>query len=180
GGLVDVVAQSLYLFRTIVQPHVGRSALAYAGAADVLTVFCMLAIAGGTIAFLAAPRAVAQRRARELCAALAPVWSRVRELYPEVALPEGELLRRRASPGVRAERMLIETQDALRLILVPVGEEPVRAVARTLCDPSRPAAKAGEVPAIRALPRLTTRQDEERFALSLADRYRKEAATNAP
>lgn len=159
GAGVDVAAQALYLLRLALQPMIGPPALGYAAAADVITVISMTGIVCGTVSFLLVPRMTAVWRARQLVVELGPLHERLLRLRPEVAvvLP---LSRANRHPEVVAERMLIEMQDALRMIMVDpaAGEPPDLAVVRTLREPQ--SAEAGR-PASAVLPRPRTRIAEE-------------------
>lgn len=179
GGVVDVAAHILYLARTVSQPHAGRRVLVLASVADILTVVCLAAITAGTISFHLVPRLVTYQRSVQFMTAIAPLWRRILQLYPQVELRhDGRLLGH--SAGIRAERMLIEIQDALRLMQVPVGTEPFPAILNTLADPSWIDGHSGRTTsAVRALPTCATRQDEETLVLALANQYRSETSAHA-
>lgn len=174
GGAVDVVAHILYLIRLALQPAIGAPALRVAAAADALTPVCLLFVGIGSVIFLLVPRLEHRRQSRYLQRELQPLWQRLRQLYPGIALP-GPVSR---SPGQQAERMLLEIADGWRQLPVPTAAtgiatstsaESFKRVVDALIDQH---SSGMELTAARVLPRAQSRQDEERIAVQIAHEYR--------
>ncbi len=165
SSALDVVAHVVYLAEMALEPTIGRSALLLSQIADLLTVVAMLGIVIGTVTFQVVPALVAHRHAQQLITDLEPLWLRVLELEPNVALPDS-----RHSPTLRVERMIIEIHDGLRRLTVPPhapkADGPYQAAARALVTRERDG-----VPMSHALPTLTSRQDEEAGLVELAHAY---------
>jgi hypothetical protein len=170
---LDVLAHVLYLVRVALQPTIGSHALSIAAAADLVTLIAVFGIGVGTTALLAVPRVLHVLRARQLTRRLRPLWRRTLELYPEVSMRGGWRIRGGAT--LQAERMLIEIADALRLL--PVTEsagrdgDPFPVVAAAFQRPTRAARPAGGRTAADALPKPTSRLEEEEQLLTLAHHY---------
>lgn len=163
---LDVAAHALYLAQLFGAARGNPPAFRLASTADVVTAIAMTGIVSGTVAFLLIPRLVIRLRARHLISELRPLWLKVRELQPGVALPTR--YKSFTEPTVQAERMMIEIGDGLRLIHVPsrAHQDPYRLVAGALLQPAPTGALADTL-----LPTPTSRHDEETVVLSLAQAY---------
>ena len=178
GVLIDVMAHVLYLVRASAQPAMGTKALLASTAADIVTIAAVFCIGLGATVVLAWPPLVHTIRAYRLARTLRPLWQRVLELHPEVAMRGG--WRTRNQPTLRAERMLVEIADALYLVRLPrtadVATDPYPVIARVLRSPTSITTDSDTRPAAAALPTPTSRLEEEAQLLELAQHYAKEPA----
>lgn len=163
SAALDVLAHLLYLVEVALSAALEGRMLPVASVADLLTLVAMFGIVSGTVTFLIVPPCMAHLHARRLIRALEPLWARVLELEPTVALPNAKL-----GPALRVERMIIEINDGLRRLTVPAhgAGDPYRAAAEALVTRD-----ATGVPLTRVLPELSSRRDEEAVLLHLAQTY---------
>ena len=135
-------------------------------AAQTLEVVAMLFFSASAVSAIMSIKMLPLLRSLRLIVVLNPLWQRMRQLYPAVALPASRLTTR---PALRAHRMRIEIADALRLVLVPaeIGtDSPIHAVARVLKNPLSEGRTAAAV-----LPEPTSRAAEDELLLALARAY---------
>lgn len=165
GAIIDVTAQGLLLYALGLRALQSTAAPLARHVAEIVLLAAILSIALGTIVFLLAPTILANLHARRLIAALTPLWIRVRELQPAVALSSTPM-----RPSLHVERMIIEVMDGLDRILVPPHVptlDPYRAAASTLLSP--PAQHGDAI--THLLPDLATRRDEEVVLMQLTRTY---------
>jgi hypothetical protein len=169
SAILGVPTHVLYISQDTAQ-LAGYPATGWATIAGVCTLVCMVGIGAGSIIFLAVPRLDQYRRARQLCRELTPLWLRVRQLYPDVALPATQHLNR--SRALHAERMLIELGDAWRLLHICPAQHartPPEQVADQLIHPA--AGQNAGMSAAQLLPTAHSRGDEETTAVAVARAY---------
>lgn len=137
----------------------------------------LISVAGyGMVCFLAfvMPRLSAQRRAWHLSGQIRPLWARVRDLRPAIALAPSPLLPAWRTE-LRVERMMTEIGDGLRQVGVRTSTgDPISVVAQALTSDGH-----GAVPATSLLPTPTTRNQEEALFIQLALAY-KEMSQRCP
>lgn len=128
----------------------------------------LIGIAIGTVFFMLGPRVEQWHHHRTLLHDLAPLAARVRQLYPAVGLDERDMARQ--APSIRAQRLVIEISDGLRLL--PVEPDPTRiasqVIAETLAarDHPRTGSTANDL-----LDRLPSQSIEQQILIDIADRY---------
>lgn len=137
-------------------------------AADVCTLLAMAGYSFAGITVLVGPRLHAALHARRLVSTLTPLWHRLRELYPAIALPVTHV---GDQPSLRAHRMLIEIGDGLNLLPVSLGSaaDPVQAVTEELLQPSPPGPRSQ--PASFVLPSPSSTREETALFTELAQTY---------
>lgn len=166
---LTVVGQALYLLRLPVQVRdafAGRDVLQ---TADLFTLAAMASYGVAGVTVILGPRLHAAVRARRLITALTPLWQRIRELYPVVALPAAQIAGR---PALRAHRMLIEISDGLNLMNVPAEPhtEAMHAVAHELVHPHT-GRRDGDNAASRVLPSPGSPREEEALFVAVAREF---------
>lgn len=163
SAVTDVQAHVAYVAHLLVSAIDGGGRW-LADTGDLLTLVAMFGIAAGTVTFVVGPMVDEYFAARRSIALLSPVWRRILEIAPQVALPDN----RRMWPALRAERMRIEITDGLETVLVDRtgGGDPYVAVARALVRPA-----CSGTPASQLLPDARQRDHEDRILLGLAAAY---------
>lgn len=127
----------------------------------------LLGISVGTIVFLLGPRVGQWQRDRSLIRDLTPIGERIRQIYPVVALDTAATNGQR---DVRAQRLVIEIGDGLRLLPVALNREklPVQVIAEALRT-------GGNTPTGRTasdlLPLARSREDEYATLRDIAQRF---------
>ncbi|MDQ2853121.1 MAG: hypothetical protein M3Y49_20745 [Actinomycetota bacterium] len=107
------------LFRILVHAATGQKLDILAAVLRILETFSVTGVAVGTVLFLLGPHIDEWIRNRQLIRELGPLATRIRQIYPAVELAEVHLARQPGS--IRAQRLIIEINDGLRLL--PVGTE---------------------------------------------------------
>lgn len=143
---------------------------------EVAKFVALLTVAGyGLVSFMAfvMPRLLAYRRAWRLSVRIRPLWHRVRDLRPAVALSPSPLLPAWRTE-LRLERMMTEIGDGLRQVgVAPTTGDPIVAVAQALAADGH-----GSVPATTLLPTPITRNQEEALFTQLALAYEETSQRN--
>lgn len=180
SATLDVVAHVCYLLHLGIASFAGDRAALFATAADLVTLVAMTGIVSGTVTFVIAPTASEALRARRLVSALAPLWSRILELTPDVGLPPTS----QRGSAYRAERMIIEITDGLSRLKLPPRQhqDPYVSIAQALLhSPPRLGGASPQsearlrtapgVPATVILPQLTDPEEEEVVLTRIARAY---------
>lgn len=97
---------------------------------NTLYTISLTGIAIGTVFFVIGPHVERWRHHRTLLRDLAPLAARIRQLYPAIVLDEKDMARQPAT--VRAQRLVIEISDGLRLL--PVRPDPTRSASQVIAD----------------------------------------------
>lgn len=133
-----------------------------------LYMMSLIGIAIGTVFFVVGPRVEQWRHHRRLLHDLAPLATRIRQLYPAVVLDEKGMARQPAT--VRAQRLVIEISDGLRLL--PVRPDPTRPVSQVIADTlaAQDHPKTGST-ANDLLHRSPSQKSEHQVLFDIADLY---------
>lgn len=156
------------LFRVLVHAATGQKLAVLAAVLHVTEMLSVMGVAVGTVLFLLGPHIDQWLRARRLIHELGPLATRIRQIYPAIELAEGHLARQ--SGSIRAQRLIIEINDGLRLL--PVGTESTHLsaseIAKTLSKAQHP--ETG-LTAHELLPRSLSPEAEQQILLDIASCY---------
>lgn len=156
------------LFRVLVHAATGQRLAVLAAVLHVLEMLSVIGVAIGTVLFLLGPRMDQWLRARRLIHELAPLATRIRQIYPAIGLAEGHLARQ--SGSIRAQRLIIEINDGLRMLPVRTESTHLSAseIAITLSKQQHP--ETG-LTAHELLPRSLSPEAEQQILLDIASCY---------
>lgn len=163
GTLLGSVCLILFVNRSVARFE-GTDALPLALFGDSIAPIALLALAAGTLLFLAGPHLETWLWSRRLSSSLEPLWLRLRDLFPAIRLDGAVAL----DPRQRGERMMIEIHDALPHVRVDRSGDGdlYRDVATAIRQPS-----GAGVPAADLLPLAITRAEDEKMLMRLARAY---------
>lgn len=137
-----------------------------------LVPFSLVGIALGAVMFLIGPVVHDRFRVRRLITELEPLWLRLRQMHPQLALRSSD--QRLQDSTVRLERAMIEIQDALGVTRVRMtGRDSYVDVAASILTPATVGPFAADV-----LPPATSRAEEESSLRRLARCYARAAQSS--
>ncbi len=121
---------ALGMVRTALRANAVDQLSALSAVVNTLYFTGLIGIAIGTVFFVMGPRLEQWQHHRTLLRVLTPLAIRVRQLYPAVVLDEEHIARQ--TPSIRAQRLVIEISDGLRLL--PVQRDTSRPAGQIIAD----------------------------------------------